>query len=180
MTNLILNLSMAAIVLLPSAGVAQTVQENVERSLGWSAPTDEATEIRVWLDGNLRVQTVYRIVNRADKVLVERIAWTRIERPIKGMATAAAARRETTRNRQFLQKERCVTKIVETVDHLWCKLAAGRPDYWASLFADLLPDELWKLPPQGDRSCKEDSRHSLRKSSLRLKQVCHAARVASS
>jgi len=71
-----------------------------------------------------------------------------------GGFTEAEARRETNANRQLMEKERCVGKIVEGADYIWCRVSIKTNGPWAVLFEDLLPDELWTLPPQGDRNCE--------------------------
>jgi len=154
MPSLITTLFIASLFWLPIQAGAQTAHEGVTRSLGLPEAPGSATEIRVWLGGSLRVSTILRVVKSNERVSVERFAWTNVVRPVLNQTTASDARRETGVNRQWLQKERCVGDIVETDDHLWCRLPAGDNNRWPWLFDDLLPDELWKLPPQGDRSCR--------------------------
>ena len=153
MRNIRLHLGITVLLCLPGPAGAQTALDSVERALGLPDGRDNGVEVRVWLGGSLRVSTLYRIVKTLNRVSVDRFAWTRVERPAPGEYTEAQARRETKTNRQLLQKERCLGKVTDGAEYMWCKVAVRTDGDWSVLFGDLLPDELWKLPPQGDRHC---------------------------
>lgn len=146
-------LILATVVLLPGTGGAQTTHNMFEQTLGLSAGRDSGIEVRVWVGGVTRVSTLYRVVKTMDGVSAERFAWAEVVHASKGGFTDTEARRETTTNRRLVEKERCVGKVVESADYLWCKVAIRSDGAWSVLFDDLLPDELRNLPPQGDRNC---------------------------
>lgn len=153
MREFVKRLILAILVFLSGTASAQTAHDGVERALGLSNVRDNGVEVRVWVGGVTRVSTVYRIVKTKDGVSAERFAWAEVVHAAKGEYAEVAARRETTGNRRLIQKERCLGKVAENADYIWCKVAIRTDGDWSVLFDDLLPDELRRLPPQGDGSC---------------------------
>lgn len=144
--------SLLVLMALPPSAFAQTATaETIERSLRLSPSRESGVEIRIWMRSIARVNEFYRLVRTETGVTVERYAIAEVVRADK-FNNAREARRETDTNRRLLAKERCSGKIVETSDLMWCRVTI-RDGLWSVTFDDLLPDELWKLPPQAEATC---------------------------
>jgi hypothetical protein len=146
-----LRLISLALLCQPTVAVAQTTADSIERLLGLPAARESGVEIRVWMRSNVRVNEFYRLVKTETGVTAERYAIGEVVHT-DTFHTAREARRETDANRRLLAKERCSGKIVETADFMWCRVTI-RDGLWSVTFDDLLPDELWKLPPQEKTTC---------------------------
>jgi hypothetical protein len=144
-------LAFLAQMILPQSAFAQSTADMIERSLGLSASRESGVEIRVWLSSNARVNEFYRLVKTERGVTAERYAIAEVVKP-SAMNTAREAKRETDTNRRLLAQQRCSGKLIENADLIWCRVTL-RDNLWSVTFDDLLPEELWKLPPQAETKC---------------------------
>jgi hypothetical protein len=124
-----------------------------ESELGLPSSREDGVEIRVWLGGAARVSDFYRIIRTNEVVSVDHIIWAQIAHASDDGYSEKEAKRETSFNRRLLQKGHCAGKVVETPNYMWCSKAVRSGGPWPVLFEDLLPGELWKLPPQDDKPC---------------------------
>src|SRR4051812_19788992 len=147
--------ALASLLLLSAGGTyAQSAHENLARQLGLPVLPAEGVEVRVWLESNERVSSIFRIVKTRRRVEVERFAFAGVVRPEKNGDSVEEAERETTTNRALLGRERCSGKVMQSADYLWCRIALRSSGPWSVLFDDLLPDQLRDLPSPGRRSCE--------------------------
>ena len=146
-----LTLTSVALLCGPTVAVAQTTADRIERSLGLPATREEGLEIRIWMRSIARVNEFYRLVKTETGVTAERYAIAEVIHADR-FNNEREARRETATSRRLLLKERCSGKIVETSDLMWCRITI-RDGLWSVTFDDLLPNELWKLPPQVRATC---------------------------
>ena len=143
------------LIAIPSSVSAQTTTaETLEQALGLPPSRESGLEIRIWMRSISRVNEFYRLVKSDTGVSAERYAITEVIHADK-FTNLKEARHETDTNRRLLAKERCSGKIIETADVMWCRVTTSR-SLWSVTFDDLLPDELWKLPPQEQTTCSEN------------------------
>jgi hypothetical protein len=122
------------------------------KELGLQLQAVAGTEIRIWLGGGIAQPfALYRIINVEGVVTVEHIAWSTVTQEQPGVYTQKAARRETNRSKEFLERYHCDGSAVQTAHLLWCRVPVRTDGRWSVVFADLLPQQLWELPKSLDR-----------------------------
>jgi len=116
--------------------------------------TDGALEVRVWLGAGLaRPYTLYRVRQTPEGVSGSRIAWTDRSHLFNALYTEKSARRQTSRDRRFLEKHYCEAETTQSANVMWCDWPIDREVLWDVLLDDLLPEQLWTLPAKIPRDC---------------------------
>ena len=153
MTTLHAAALLSVLAVAPGQICAQSAHAEIPKALGWPSVPESGTEIRVWLESNALVDELYRVVSVDHIVTVSRFAFSEVVHPAENGYSVSEARRATQYNRKLLSEEQCSGGLTATADYMWCRIALQQKGSWALLFDDLLPDELWKLPPQVAQSC---------------------------
>ena len=153
MTRLHVVAVLSVLAVSPAQIRAQSAHTDIPKGLGWPSVPESGTEVRIWLESNALVSELYRVVKVDQDVKVYRYAFSRVIHPAENGYSVTEARHETQYSRKLLKKEQCSGELATTADFLWCQIALQQHASWQLLFEDLLPDELWKLPPQVSQSC---------------------------
>ncbi len=142
--------------LLSVCASAQAEKPDVAEELGLPMSTSGGREVRVWLGGGMvRPYDLYRVFETGHGVSGEHIVWVEATYVEGSEGQEAGEDSETQKMRAVLREGLCkeAAAISNTPHYLFCRVALGPNIPWGVTFADLLPDQLWRLADKPVRNC---------------------------
>jgi len=142
-----LTLSLAlAIGLSPAAASEEAV--DIAEEMGFSAPTSNAIEVRIWIQGALLIpRYLYRFREQAGVVEGQSFAWYGLQHTDDPALVARVSERNE-RITTSLTKSFCKSVVRRTRNLVWCPSPVSTDKEWTRVFRALPLRELWELPEQ--------------------------------